>query len=74
MKAFEPYINYNFIYPDDMKMIIDYLESKGKLNVPYSYLEVLYGQFSDECFCAGWMIPDAELLNRFAKWLSEQDI
>lgn len=74
MKAFEPYVDCNFVYPDDMKLIIDYLENKGKLNISYPHLEVLYGQFSDECYCAGWMIPDNKLLSRFAKWLSEQDV
>lgn len=74
MKAFEPYIDYKFIYPDDMDRIIKFLESRGKLNISYVRLEGLYGQFSDECYCASWMIPCDELLDEFAKWLSKEDI
>lgn len=74
MKAFEPYTNYKFIYPEDMELIINFLESRGKLNISYIRLEELYGQFSDECYCAGWMCVDNGLLEQFANWLSKEDI
>lgn len=74
MKAFEPYIDYKFIYPEDMDRIIEFLESRGKLNISYIRLEELYGQFSDECYCAGWMRLDNDLLERFANWLSKEEV
>lgn len=33
MKVFEKYINYDYKYPEDMKMILKYLSEHGKVNV-----------------------------------------
>ena len=30
MKAFEPYVNCNFNYPEYMELIVEYLKNRGK--------------------------------------------
>ena len=74
MKAFEPYVDSEFIYPLDMDRIIRFLKNKGKLNISYIRLEELYMQFSDDCYWAGWMSVDDDLLEKFAKWLSRIEV
>lgn len=74
MKAFEPYVDFEFIYPLDMNRIIRFLKNKGKLNISYIRLEELYMQFSNDCYCAGWISVDDDLLEKFAKWLSRIEV
>lgn len=40
MIAFEPFNKkYKWNHPEDMKTIIDYLETRGKINIEYILLE-----------------------------------
>ena len=45
----------NFAFPEDMKLILDYLNAHGKIVVKDTTIEHLYRSFSDEKYCAGWM-------------------
>ena len=58
-------------YPEDMKIIMKYLEAHGTLKIMSSTVESLYSEFSEEKYSAGWIRPDVEILERFADWLSE---
>ena len=62
-----------FTYPEDMKMIMETLESRGKLFVTANTVENLYYQFSEEC-CCGWRCVDEEVLNEFAEWLDRYEV
>lgn len=61
-------------YPEDMKRILDYLSEHGTLHVSGSTVEEMYGDFSEDRYCAGWMSVDDDLLEEFADWLDEIDL
>ena len=61
--------NYNrFDYPEDMKKIIKYLESIGRLYITYKEVEDYYYKYSDSV-CCGWRIVDEDSLEEFAAYL-----
>ena len=74
MKVYERNESIDFVYPDEMIKILDYLNKHGKILVEPSTIESLYFSFSNERYCAGWMIVDQELLEEFEEWLTEVDI
>ena len=59
----------NFTYPEDMKLILDYLNSHGKILVKESVIESLYYEFSDREYDAGWMGVNEQMLEEFEEWL-----
>lgn len=73
MKAFEYNFN-DFRYPEDMERIIKYLKENGTINISYELLEELYSDFSEDNYCAGWMILNDFYIREFAKWLSEYEV
>lgn len=74
MKAFT-FDKPNFRYPSDMDTILEYLAGKGTLNVSAKRIEELYADFSEDMYCASWMMNiTRERLEQFAFWLSRQDI
>ena len=64
----------NFAFPEDMKLILDYLNAHGKILVKASTIEDLYYDFSDEKYCAGWMCVDEQILVEFEEWLNELEL
>ena len=64
----------NFAFPEDMKLILDYLNAHGKILVKDSTIEDLYCGFSDEMYCAGWMCVDGYILAEFEEWLNELEL
>ena len=74
MKVYERNESIDFVYPDEMTEILDYLNKHGKILVKPSIIESLYFRFSDERYRASWMIIDEELLKEFEEWLTEVDI
>lgn len=74
MKVFEKYINYDYKYPEDMKMILKYLSEHGKVNVSDKKIESLYCDFSDKVYCAGWINVSDQKLEEFADYLSDIEI
>lgn len=61
-------------FPDDVCKISKYLEANGELFIPVEIVEELYEQFSDELYCAQWIIPNETRLNEFAHWLNNYDL
>ena len=59
---------------EDMKKIMSYLRERGDVFAKVSTIERLYMDFSDDRNCAGWMVPDDDVLAEFADWLSEIDL
>ena len=64
----------NFAFPEDMKLILDYLNAHGKVLVKDSTIEDLYYRFSDEKYCAGWIYVSEDILAEFEEWLNELEI
>jgi hypothetical protein len=74
MRAFEPFNKrYRWNHPEDMKTIIDYLETKGKINIEYRLLEDMYYDYSDSVAC-GWRCVDDISLEQFAEFLSRVEL
>ncbi len=73
MKAFE-FNNSFFEYPDEMDKILNYLNGNGKLNISAKDVEELYRGYSDDVWCAGWIMVTDERLKYFANWLSEIEV
>lgn len=63
-----------FTYPNEMRLILDYLNAHGKILVKDSTIEDLYYDFSDERYCAGWMCVDEQILEEFEDWLNELEL
>ena len=64
----------NFTYPEEMKLILDYLNAHGKILVKDSTIEDLYYDFSDEKYCAGWMCVNEQMLEEFEDWLNDLEL
>ena len=74
MRAFEPFNKrYRWNHPEDMKTIIDYLETKGKINIEYRLLEDMYYDYSESVAC-GWRCVDDISLEQFAEFLSRVEL
>jgi hypothetical protein len=68
------YDEYEYDYPDQMKIILSSLQKRGELHVSGKTVERLYREFSDSRYAAGWMsidTEDDELLASFAYWLAD---
>lgn len=74
MKAYEPHQFADYDYPQDMEVILSYLQQNGELNIPGREVERQYRNFSNEMFAAGWMAVDDDLLPTFASYLSGVEI
>lgn len=74
MKVFEKFGNDTFRNSDDMYEILGYLHMRGRVNASPETIETLYGEFSDEEYCASWINVSDEHLEMFADWLSKRDI
>ena len=74
MKAYIRNPVYQYDFPEDMEMILDYLNKHGKVVVSGLIIENLYRNFSDECYCAGWMCVDKYILEEFEEWLTHKEV
>lgn len=75
MKLFEPFDTYTFqqsTYPDQCREIWVRLNALGKPLFGKRDLEGLWRDFSDEKYCAGFIIPDEINVKEFADWLVEK--
>ena len=72
MKAYRRYEE-KFMFPEDMKRILDYLSQNGDVFVGDAIIEGMYQQFSEEVYCAGWMELTDEMLKEFEAWLNERE-
>ena len=74
MRAFTLYEPATFSYPDDMKMILEYLQWRGRLHVSPKTVEKYYFEFSEEKYAAGWIGVNLVTLEEFALWLARKVI
>lgn len=65
---------HDFTFPEDMKKILDYLNTYGKILVKDSTIECLYYEFCDEKYDAGWMSISNKILDEFEEWLNEYEL
>lgn len=62
-----------FMHPEDMKTILDFLWSIGTVLVSDKTIENLYYEYSNSVCCT-WRTVDEESLEEFAEWLGEYEI
>lgn len=74
MRVYEKHTSQDFVYPDEMKRILEYLNEHGTLLVKPLTVEKLYREFSEDEYCASWLCVDDDVLEEFANWLNEKDI
>ena len=74
MRAYIPNCENNYEFPEDMERILDYLNANGQLNIKPQRVEELYEAYSEDVWCAGWIIVTDERLESFAEWLSEIEV
>lgn len=63
-----------FAYPEDMQLILKYLNEHGRILVNESIIESLYYDFSDEEYATGWMSVNEQTLKEFERWLIDVEI
>ena len=73
MRVYERKIYFDYDYPEDMKLILDYLNKHGEVLVGENVIESLYYEFSSEKYEAGWMSIDEQMLVEFEDWLEHYD-
>lgn len=74
MKVYMRNIEHEYDYPKDMILILDHLNEHGKLLVDGRVVERLYREFSEKCYCAGWIRVDYHTLNEFEIWLENYNL
>lgn len=73
MRVYERKLKFEYEYPEDMKLILDYLNEHGEILVGELIIEDLYRDFSDEKYCASWMGVNEQRLEEFEDWLEHYD-
>lgn len=73
MKVYERKIKFDYDYPEEMKLILDYLNEHGEILVSGLAIEGLYRNFSSEKYAAGWISVDEQMLEEFEDWLEHYD-
>lgn len=73
MRVYERKIEFDYDYPEEMKLILDYLNEHGEILVDELTIEYLYRDFSREKYYAGWMCVDEQMLEEFEDWLEHYD-
>ena len=73
MRVYERKIEFDFDYPEDMKLILDYLNEHGEILVSELAIENLYCEFSKEVYWSGWMKVNERILKEFEDWLEHYD-
>lgn len=73
-KYFEKYNNVE--YYEDLKEIMIELSRYGYFKGSIETLNQLWRIFSEECYCASFLIPDGDSIYEFVNWLDnyEEDI
>lgn len=74
MKVYKRNESFDFVYPDEMTEILDYLNKHGKILVKPSIIESLYFRFSGERYYSDWINANEYTLEDFEEWLTKVDI
>lgn len=56
-------------YPEDIYALKEHI--KGLREVPDVVVQRLYSQWSEDNYCAGWLIIDQDGIQSFRSWLLE---
>jgi len=62
-----------FTYPEQMELILTYLQEHGDITAPLLDIETLYEKFSFNVYGVNWkeVFPKCLVLTEFADWLDE---
>lgn len=67
----------NYLFPEEMKIILKYLKNHGEVKVTGKEIEDLWMDFSDERYSAFWMgitgSNGKQFLAEFAEWLDKKE-
>jgi hypothetical protein len=61
--------DYDSVYPEDIKTLRKGIKELDKLTD--SQIEMLYREYSEECYCASWLSVSEGSLKDFDFWLNE---
>ena len=53
----------------DIKLLTDYLNTEGIYPESAKEVQELYSVFSEDCYSAGWMYIDENILEKFTAWV-----
>ena len=73
MRVYDRKYKFEFDYPEDMRLILDYLNEHGDILVGELTIERLYRDFSFEKCYADWMCVNEQMLEEFENWLEHYD-
>ena len=74
MRLYRKNKQYDFEFPEDMELIMTYLNEHGTVLADADRIEDAYYRFSDSVCCAYWMSVSDEILEEFADWLDVRDL
>lgn len=74
MRIYRRKPEFDYEFPEDMKLILDYLNKHGEVCISNSGIEKLYSKFSEEVYWAGWMKVNERILKEFENWLVNYDL
>jgi hypothetical protein len=61
-------------YPEDVRTIRIFIGDNKPHVTKFSDNDIayLYEEFSEECYCAGWLSMEANAIPQFKEWLEEE--
>lgn len=74
MRLYRKNKQYDFEFPEDMELIMTYLNEHGTVLADADRIEDAYYRFSDSVCWAYWMSVSDEILEEFADWLDVRDL
>lgn len=73
MRVYNRKPKFDYEYPEEMELILDYLNEHGEILTGELVIEDLYREFSYEVYCASWMKVNEQMLVEFEDWLEHYD-
>ena len=70
MKVYERNKEPVYDRPGDMRIILAYLNGRGKILVSGAVIESLYREFSDKRYSVSWACITERALREFEEWLT----
>ena len=61
-------------YEEELEKIWVYINRKGTPHFKKDFLAYLWREYSDECWCAGFISVDEDRLKEFVDWLAKYEI
>lgn len=56
-------------FPEDCQKIYDFVKSNSNIELSRNVIEKLWTEFSDDAFCAGFIMPNEDNMKEFIDWV-----